>query len=657
MTHYQHLFNPMKIGNTEVKNRVFMSPHGMVGLGIGTEQQVGYFEARAKGGCGLMGIASCQVQPAPLVPPGWFIRAYSRDDLHAIEKIAKATQKWGAKTFVQGVWMQADYNQAVASGIAPHTVLSDTQPRSMTVGEIQQLAHDHVVSAMHAEEAGADGFEFPIGGGAGMQSFTSPLYNKRTDQYGGSLENRMRVIVEIIDGIRANTRPGFLVGIALNADDTTLGGEGMSEGVAMAKLLEGTGKVDWLRITARGQKPQMTQYHYPSSYMATEGTHLYASAEIKKAVTSIPVVSGGRIMTGEFADQAIADGKCDMVFVARAVIADPEWPNKIRDRQQTEIRACIGDLEGCFLRSCIGHPVGCTVNPNISHEHEALVPAATKKKVVVVGGGPAGMQAAMVAAERGHDVTLIEKYDELGGHVRLQAKLPGLEDRSDIVRWLSLQIKKLNVNVQLNTTASAESLAAMGADAIVIAAGATYSRTGISKNQLTEIPGHDLGHGHVLTPEDILLDHARVGNKVVVYDNTAYEVGPGIAELLADQGKEVFLVTIDSGMAMSVTEIGINKVLTARLLPKVKFINHTKIKEIAVGKTVLQNYYTKEITEIADVDNVVLVTSKPPAEQLYHALLDKVPELHLIGDAREAKWSVFATDEAIKDGRRIGMML
>lgn len=655
MSTFKNLFTPIKLGALEIPNRVFMSPHGMVGLPIGSDQQAGYFEARAKGGAGFLGIASCQVVPAPLVPPGWFIRGYHRDDIPAIKKIVDGVHKWGSKVFVQGVWMMADFNQAQASGIAPHTVLTDTQPRSMTIDEIRALAKAHVVTAMQAQEAGADGFEFPIGGGAGMQSFTSPLYNQRTDEYGGSLQNRMRVIVEIIDQVRLRCGRDFGLGLAVNADDSTLGGDGLSEGIAMCQLLADTGKVDWLRITARGQKPQMTQYHYPSSYMS-EGTHLYAAAEVRKELKGMPIVSGGRVLTAQFADQAIEDGKCDMVFIARAVIADPEWPNKSRARKFDEIRACIGDLEGCFLRSCIGQPVGCTVNPDVGFEHEpALAPAAKIKNVVIAGGGVAGMQAAMVAARRGHKVTILEKSEEMGGHVTMQAKLPGLEDRSDIVRWLGLQLKKLNVDICLHTEATPESIAAFSPDAIVIATGSTYSRTGVSKNQLTPIPGADCEH--VFTPEDLLREHARVGKRIVVYDNTSYEVGPGIAELLANQGKEVFFVTIDSGFAMSVTELGINKVISARLLPKVTFIPDTRIKEINPEHVTLQNYYTGKITTLKNIDNTILVTSKPPKESLYHALIGKVPELHLIGDARESRWSVFATDEAIKDGRRIGLML
>lgn len=162
-----------------------------------------------------------------------------------------------------------------------------------------------------------------------------------------------------------------------------------------------------------------------------------------------------------------------------------------------------------------------------------------------------------------------------------------------------------------------------------MATGSTYSRVGISKNQLTEIPGHDLGYGHVLTPEDLLLDHARVGDKVVVYDNTSYEVGPGIAEMLADKGKEVYFVTIDSGMAMSVTEIGINKAERASVAEGEIHQPHADPGN-RPEKTILKNYYTGEITEIPDVHNVILVTSKPPQESLYHALIGKVPELHII---------------------------
>ncbi len=653
MSKYTNMFSPFQLGRLEVKNRVFMSPHGMVGLGIGTDRQVGYFEARARGGAGMMVIASCQVVAAPLVPPGWFIEAYNPDHIPAIRRIVDAAHKHGAKIAVQGVWMMADPATAQASGIAPHTVLSDTQPRSMTIAEVEDLIEAHAVAAVHAEQAGADGFEFPISGGAGIQSFTSEFYNQRNDRYGGSLENRMRIVIEILAAIRQRVKPGFAIGVAVNADESTIGARGIDDGIAQCKILEETGMVDWLRITARGQKPQMTQYHYPSSYLAREGTHLDAAEAVKKAV-NLPVVSGGRVLTPAFADQAIADGRCDMVFVARSVIADPEWPNKCRDDNTSEIRACIGDLEGCFLRSCYGQPVGCTVNPNIGFEHEGPPPKADiRKHIVIVGAGPAGMQAALVAAQRGHKVTVLEKSDRIGGHVTMHAMLPGLEDRGDIVRWLKLQLDKLGVEISMGTEATAEMVKSLSPDSVIIATGALYSRTGASKNQLTGVKGADLGH--VLTPEDILLDHVRTGKRIVVYDNTSYEVGPGVAEILAGQGKEVFFVTIDSAMAMSVTELGLNKVIARRVVPKVRFLPSTEITEIGIEHVHLRDFFTGKETVLENIDNTILVTSRPPQEDLYHALVGDLPDIRIIGDARESRWSVFETDEAIKDGRMAGL--
>ncbi len=259
----------------------------------------------------------------------------------------------------------------------------------------------------------------------------------------------------------------------------------------------------------------------------------------------------------------------------------------------------------------------------------------------------------LTASQRGHTVTLFEKSDRIGGHVTMQAMLPGLEDRAELIRWLKLQLDKAGVAIHIGTEATAASIKALSADAVVIATGARYSETGASKAQLTGVPGAHLPH--VLTPEDVLLDHARLGQRIVVYDNTSYEVGPGIAEHLADLGKEVFLVTIDSAMAMSVTELGLNKVIARRLLPKVTFLPTTEITRIDEAAVHMRGSLSGLTSILEGIDNTILVTSKPPQEALYHALIADMPAVHLIGDAREARWSVFATDEAIKDGRRIGL--
>ncbi|MBN1317390.1 MAG: FAD-dependent oxidoreductase [Anaerolineales bacterium] len=656
MSTFNYLFTPIQVGSMEVPNRVFMAPHGMLmSLPVGSDAQAGYFEARARGGAGLLVIASCLVVPVPGLYPGMFIRAHAREEIPVIAKITGGIHKYGAKSVVQGVWMTGAPGLPQPSGLVPQTLWAENQARTMTVAEIQELVEAHAVAAANSQEAGADGIEFPIGGGAGLQCLVSPLYNRRTDEYGGSMEKRLKAIFEIIDAVRDRCGGDFALGFAVNADESVLGGGGLEEGVQVCKMMADTGKIDWLRITARGQKPQVTYLHYPPSYLP-QGTHLYAAAAVREAVDNIPIVSGGRVTTAEFAEQALAEGKCDMVFVARALIADPEWANKSKRGDTEEIRACIGDIEGCFMRSLHYMPVGCTVNPEIGQEHlPSPAPAEKKKKIVIAGGGVAGMEAAMVASQRGHDVTLLEQAGALGGHVRLEAQLPGLGDRSDIVRWLSLQLEKQGVNVRLNTQATPDAIKALHPDAVVVATGSAYSRLGITPKHLNPIPGADADY--VLTPEDVVLDKKPVGQNVVIYDATGYVVGPGMAEMLADQGKDVTVVNIDSKMGRTVADLGLDVVIGMRVLPKAKFIGDNAITSIDDHTISLLHQFTFQTGEIENVDTLILVTSKPPVEDLYHALLEAVPELYIIGDARESRANVWGIDDAIKDGKRTGMML
>ncbi|WP_018213834.1 oxidoreductase [Desulfitobacterium hafniense] len=655
MSEFKYLFSPLKIGSMEIPNRIMMSPHGMLGIRPGSDEQLAYFEARAKGGAGFVGIAGCAVHSMH-VYQGMFMTSRDPENIPKIKRLVDVIHKHGAKAFIHGPWMNGAPDMPQTSKVVPATLWGDNQSREMSIEEIKQLVQDHAISAANMREAGADGMEFPIGGGAGLQYFVSPLYNKRTDEYGGSLENRIRIILEIAAEIKKAAGRDFNIGFKINPDESLLGGPDLETGIDVCRRLADSGDIDWLRIAARGQKPQMTHFHYPPSYMA-QGTNNYASAAVREVVDNIPIIGGGRMITAEFMEQSIAEGQCDAVFAARAFIADPEWPNKARRGETEEIRQCIGDVEGCFLRSCFNMPVGCTYNVEIGHEGKTPAPAEKKKKVAIIGGGPAGLQAALTAAQRGHDIILVEKEAHLGGHVYLEGQLPGLTDRQALPAWYEHQLRKLaNVDIRMETEADADYVLSLGADAVIIATGAEFSPTGISYMQMNAVEGWDT-EGYVYTPEDIILKGAELGDRVLIFDGIGYVTGPGVAEMLADQGKEVVYVNVDPMIGRSVQLLGQHQVMALRLKEKVEFIPNNAPLAVKDHTVTLKNVLTFDITEIEDIDSVVMVASRPSRDELYHALVGKIDELHIIADAADSHWNSFGTDDATKAGHKVALKL
>jgi len=651
MSNYQYLFTPLKVGSQVLPNRIIMSPHS-TNYPRGSEQEIAYYCEKARGGAGTIILESTMVIPG--VTPLPMAKIYSEEFIPENQRIIEALHKLGAKVIIEAMTVPG-----VAGNSQPSNHLgvlsSNIAGRSQTAEEIKSSVQEFAQSVVYAQKAGADGIHLYASCGCAEELFLSPLFNRRTDEYGGSLENRMRFLTEVIDAIRKLCGKDFLVGVNVNVDQSMMGGYALEEGVEIARLLAETKKVDYLGIDSNNCKSRHGNLHYPASYLPA-GLMLGAAAAVREVV-DIPVFGSHKINTAEMAEQALAEGQCDAVLMARALIADPEMPNKAKRGETEEIRACIGCVEGCYQRYAANMPMGCTVNPGVGEEYlgNTIVPAEKKKKVVVVGGGLAGMETARMAANRGHEVVLLEKTDELGGHVNLLSQLPGLSDRSDIVRWLTLQMDKEKMDLRFNTEATPELIQSLNPDTVVVAAGSNYSELGITQDVLYPIPGYDADY--VLTPEKVILEDQKIGQRVVVYDTTDYIVGPGLAERFAEQGKEVTLITSSSSVAESLASSFVNWTVASRVLPKVNYIRDTAITNIDNHVLSLQNRYTYEESQLDGIDTVVLVNNKIGNQDLYNNLVGKVPEIHIIGDANQAHYGNMGMDAAYKSGHTTGKII
>jgi len=640
MTQFERLFEPARIGQMELKNRIVMPPMGTsfaTDKGYVSQQLIDYHEARAKGGVGLIIVEIA----APYFAGRQFSNELAISDdsyIPGFQELTGVIHKHGAKAAVQlhhagreVIEAQTGYQPV---GPSPIPTFSGATPRELTTDEIAEIVQSFATGAKRAKEAGFDGVEVHGAHQYLICSFLSSATNVRTDNYGGSIENKTRFLVEILRAIREAVGPDYPVWVRLSVQEYEL-----KDGIT----IEETKQIVPLAIEAGAQAIHASAYGIGSYIMKAPSPDvpgfLAPLAEEVKKVSTVPVIAVGR-MNPDMAEQTLEEGKADLIAIGRQLMADPEFSNKVAEGRLDEINYCIGCME-CLERLIFkGQASACTVNPAMGREKELEIkPAAKSKKVVVLGGGPAGMEAARVAALRGHLVALYEKESKLGGQLNAAAVPPNKADLIPLIDYLSSQVKKAGVEVKLATEATLESALESNPDAVIVAAGST---------PLTpDIPGAD--RPNVVTAQDALLGKTEVGQNVVVVGGGM--VGCEIGHFLADQGKNVTIVEMVRRVASDMPVMPRRRLLDGLKEKKVATLTESTCEEIAEGAVVVTDGQGQKQT--IQADTVVLAVGFKAKDDLYQALEGKVPEIHCIGDSSQPR----RIADAIDEGYRVGLSL
>jgi len=520
------LFEPITINKLEVKNRIYL-PAMHLGMAENyevTDQIVNFYAERAMGGVGMITVGYATING--LAGNTTNIGAHDDKFIPGLERLANAIKDNGSRSCVQlnhaGAYNFSFFlngEQAVAPSAVTSGLTKET-PRALEKDEIQEIINDFSKSALRVKQAGYDAVEVLSGTGYLISQFLSPRTNQRTDEYGGSLENRMRFGIDTMKAIRQEVGDDFAILVRMNGNDFMPDGQGREELQEYARALAEEARVDALCINVGWHEARVPQI----TAAVPRGAFAYLSRGIKEKV-NVPVIASHRISDPYIAREIIADGMCDMVAMGRSLIADPFLPEKAREGREEDILHCIACAQGCFDNLFKLKHVECLCNPRAGYECDtACVVAERPKKVMVIGGGAAGMNAAIAASKRGHEVTLYEKGDELGGQLFLAASPPGREEFAELAYDLEEQVFSSNIAVCLNQNVDAGLIEEEKPDHVILATGAAPVTP--------PIPGVDLPH--VVQAWDVLNEKAYTGKRVVILGGGA--VGVETALLLAEKG-------------------------------------------------------------------------------------------------------------------------
>ncbi len=649
---FRYLFSPLRVGPVTVPNRIVSTAHATAynPTGIPSDRFIAYQAEKAKNGCGMViTMGSSSVHPTSPASDWGGVNNWSDDVIPYFKRMADAVHQYDARLLAQishrGRRGKRDVTwlPTYAPSPVPEPVHRDI-PHEIAEGDIEWLVDAFAQAARRLKEGGFDGVELSAAHGHLIDQFWSPLSNLRTDRFGGSLENRMRFGVMVLDRVRTMVGRDFVVGVRITGDELIEGGLGLEDMQQIAVRLVETGQVDYLNVIGAIAATDLHQaMTVPSMYFPL-GVYVPLAAAIRAAVrevADVPVIAVGRIVHPVQAEEILAAGQADLVAMTRAMIADHEMPRKAREGRLDDIRVCMGANEGCIGRLYAGKPITCVQNPVIGREAElaTIEPARTRKKVVVIGGGPAGLEAARVSALRGHRVILFEGTDRLGGQILIAARAPMRESYASSVDWLAAQVRKAGVDVRLGVIATEDTVLSERPEVVVVATGSVPSRPAL--------PGIDLPH--VVTARDVLLERVDVRGRVIVLDDNAHQEGPSTAEFLADRGAEVEILSRLYIVGQDIDDT-MRPHLYQRLLTKgVVLTPLTIVKAIEPGRLTVANVFSEQERVIEGVDYVVLAAGSRAAAGLWARLKGKVPELHAAGDCIAPR----GLHDALLEGTRV----
>lgn len=643
---FPHLFSPLTIKNVTLRNRIIATghlTHFASTDGLVTQRMIDYHEARARGGIGLIITESMAVHPST-AQSQYVVRLHDDKVLPGLTELVTRIKAHGAVVFCQLHHMGREMTSVdtMRPIVAPSPIMDPLKrevPHEMSRTEIKEMVEAYAEAAARAVKAGYDGLEVHCAHGYLIHQFLSPLTNQRDDEYGGTMENRLRFAREVIRAVKA-AAGDKVVGIRINGDEFVDGGLSMEDFQQVIVALNAEG-LDYIGLSVGHD------LNYPPIFPNMDfplGCFVYLASNVKRLVDT-PVYTSHRINDPALAEKMLAEGHADLIAMTRATIADPELPLKAKEGRIDDIRPCVACLQRCFQRLRLRAPISCLGNPAVGREREfEIKPASRPLKVAVVGGGPGGMEAARVLSMRGHKVVLYERERELGGMLKQGAAVPNREELFNIARWQILQLQQSGVEVITGHEATVGDLREGAYDAAVIATGAEYGEPSVIFTE--SVPHLNLLQALELEDEQV------EGKYILVVDRDFHNKALGVAEHLAVKGA-AGVVVLSEEVDVAVDMESVNKMMAQERLRElgVKFLSKARVEEVN-GRDFAVSHEGWEVV-LPAVDLVVVVDKPKANTKLAKQLEGELPELktYLVGNCAAPR----LTPDAIFDGYRVAL--